>query len=79
MAGTYTLSVTNLSGTTFGSASGNLQASGNPVVALGFANFNSGNNQNVIFDQLNVIPEPSTVMLVGLGLLGALALRRRSA
>jgi PEP-CTERM motif len=79
IAGTYSMSVTNLSGTGHGSVSGLLQASGNPVDALGFANFNSGNNQNVIFDQLSVsaIPEPSTIILVSVGLMGALALRRR--
>jgi hypothetical protein len=76
-AGTYTLSVTNLTGTTAGTVSGSLQASGSPVDALGFANFNSGNNQNVIFNDLNVVPEPSTLALVGLGLICGFAVRRR--
>jgi len=37
---------------------------------------NQGNNQNVGFNNLQIIPEPSSASLIGLGAAGLLALRR---
>jgi hypothetical protein len=76
-AGTFSVTVTNLTGTGSASASGSLKESGTTVQSIGFGNFNTGGGQNLIFDDITVVPEPATVSLVGLGTLCALALRRR--
>jgi hypothetical protein len=57
----------------------NAGAGDQAIVKLRLFNFNSGggNNANFYGNNLAVVPEPSTIMLVGFGLLGALALRRR--
>jgi len=80
-AGTYTLSVTNLSGTYSATVSGNLEASGTSVGSFAVINSSSGPGQNLIYDDptFTTVPEPSTIALVGLGILGAWSIRRRKA
>jgi T5SS/PEP-CTERM-associated repeat protein len=51
-AGTYALVVTNMSSTFSFTTSGNLIANGTTVGSLAAINQSSGNNQNLIFDQL---------------------------
>jgi hypothetical protein len=46
-------------------------------VRLFNANSGMGDNANFYGNSLAIVPEPSTVVLVGLGMLGVLALRRR--
>ncbi|MBU6398951.1 MAG: LEPR-XLL domain-containing protein, partial [Verrucomicrobia bacterium] len=58
-AGTYTLTATV--GTATQSVSGHLAATGAAVTDLGFANFNNGALQNLIFDSLAVTGTPGTV------------------
>jgi hypothetical protein len=80
-AGTYSATVTNLEGTTGLSFSGGLEASATTVGSFAVTIGQQGNGQNLIFDvpEFSVIPEPSTIALVGFGLLGALVIRRRKA
>jgi hypothetical protein len=42
------------------------------------ANAGSGSNNDAFYNNLQIIPEPSTVVMVGLGLLGAWFIRRRN-
>ena len=78
-AGTYTLSVTNLGGGFAGTSSGLFEPGGNNVGSFAVLNSSAGNNQNVIFDvpAFSVIPEPSVVSLLGLGLASGFWARRR--
>ncbi|HEY3761711.1 MAG TPA: hypothetical protein VGN23_08185 [Verrucomicrobiae bacterium] len=78
-AGTYTLSVTNLSGGYFDQVSGNLDASGTSVGSFAVINSSTGSNQNVIFDQptFTVVPEPVTAAFLGISGFGALMMIRR--
>ena len=79
-AGTYSGSVTNLGGGFAAFFGGNLEASGTSVDSFAVINSSTGNNQNLIFDvpTFSVIPEPSTLSLVGLGVAALLRPRRRS-
>lgn len=48
------------------------------VTELGFGNFNTGTNQNLIVDNISIVPEPSTVGMLAVSLVGgAMLLRRR--
>ena len=54
----------------------NVSPQANTIMYIKF--LGSNNNEGYLNDmQLEVVPEPATVMLVGLGLLGVVALRRR--
>lgn len=78
-ADTYSLNVTNLSGTFSFSHSSSLELASQPVGSFAVINTTPGGSQNLIFDvpTFTVVPEPSTMALAGTGLLGIFALRRR--
>lgn len=52
-------------------------ATGTPVGALGFANFNTGGSQDLIVDNVSAVPEPLTAgLILALAALGLRAVRR---
>lgn len=77
--GAYSLSVTNLGGGFADFVNGGLESTNAAVGSFAVINSSTGNNQNLIFDvpSFSVVPEPSAVALLGLGLTGVLAVRRR--
>jgi hypothetical protein len=76
LADTYTLQVTDLSNLATNSFSGQLtdtngaSAGSGAIDAIAFGNFNTGSNQNLIVDDLSMVPEPSTWAMGGLTALG---------
>ncbi len=84
LADTYTLTVTDIGNAQSGTFSGLLTdtnggaAGAGAVAALGFANFNTGTDQNLIADNLSVVPEASPRIFFAVpALLGVFFLRRR--
>lgn len=78
--GAYTLSAKKTTDLAFSSVSGLLKdtngaaAGVGPLAAVGVGNFNTGSNQNLVADNLNIIPEPSSAVV---GLIGSVLLFRR--
>lgn len=78
-ADTYSVLITPLGGGSATNISGTLQNAGAPIDQVQVANNNAGSGGNFDFyvNSLQVIPEPSTMALTGLGMLGLGFLRRR--
>lgn len=80
---TMNVVIKNTSGTTLASFSslalGGDAGSGIDRVRLFNAGAGAGSNHDAFYNSLQIIPEPTTGLLVGLGVMGAMLLRRRSA
>ncbi len=87
LADSYTLKVSEFSNSSINNSfTGSLtdtngaSAGSGAISAIGFINFNTGNGQNLVADDLDLVPEPSTWMAAGLvsAFILASILRRRS-
>ena len=77
---TFKWNVTNSYSYTFGSSTGLNYYASNPISDLTGVNLYDnaqGNGQNFGFDNIAIIPEPSTLALIGLSLVGGWMLRPR--
>ena len=77
--GTYDVGAKLRSSPTFTRTTGNLKSTGNTATTLGYGNFNTGTNQNLIIDsvQLESLPEPTMALtVVGLLAVGISRVRR---
>jgi hypothetical protein len=80
--GAYIVGVKKTTDSVFSTVSGTMKdtnggASGvGALAAVGFGNFNTGNDQNLVVDNLSIVPEPSAALLGGLGVLALLRRRR---
>jgi hypothetical protein len=80
--GAYVVGVKKTTDAVYSTVSGTLKdtnggASGfGALAAVGFGNFNSGNDQNLVVDNLTIVPEPSVALLGGIGVLALLRRRR---
>jgi hypothetical protein len=85
-ANAMTLTISSLNGSNGGTNSvfaglGLAGGTGTDIEQIRFFNFNAGagSNHDAFYNNLQIIPEPSTVVMVGVGLLGAWFIRRRKA
>src|SRR6185369_17880556 len=58
-AGTYQLGAKFRASSTFITTTGALKIVGQPATYLGFGNFNTGNNQNLIVDSIQLVDQQS--------------------
>ncbi|MCS7049213.1 MAG: PEP-CTERM sorting domain-containing protein [Verrucomicrobiae bacterium] len=81
-ADTMKLVIKNTGGSTLATFSnlalGGNAGSGIDRVRLFNASAGPGSNHDAFYNSLRIIPEPTTALLVGLGVMGAMLLRRRS-
>jgi hypothetical protein len=75
-AGTYSLSVSNLTETLSSTFSGNLAISGTAVSMLGTGIFGTSTDEHLNYDQLTVIPEPAIWSIILLTAGSLIAIRR---
>jgi len=75
-AGTYSLSVSNLSEHIFSSFSGNLESSGTTVSMLGTGIFGTSTDEHLAYDQFSIVPEPAIWSIILLTAISSITIRR---